>query len=969
LRQIVATRVRRLALPIVRAVLGVLLLVAFILPAAGAGAVRTEVIVELDVPALAGARGLAARGRALAIEAATRRLEARLLATVPGAEVRWRYRRVLTGLAVVVPAGSAGALERLPGVAAVYPSIRYLPLLSSTPGQIGAPALWGPGLEGSAGRGMKIGIIDDGIDPSHAFFDPAGFAFPPGFPKGDRRYTTAKIIVARAFPPPGLDWKNAGKPFDPVYSGHGVHVAGIAAGNAGTVAAAEAGRPRLELSGIAPLAYLGNYKALTVPSGVGLNGNSPEIVAAIEAAVEDGMDVVNLSLGQFEVTPERDAVAKALDNAAAAGVVPVVSAGNQLGEFRAGSITSPATSAGAIAVGAVTGTRIFGVAAAITGPGEVPPSLQAFGGLPSADSLVAESEPLLDVRALGADERLCNLGGGRKPLAPKALLGRLALVRRGGCDVATKIANIAAAGGSGAVVADNGSSATLGFQAPFALPALFVSTETGDALAAFAVASPDGTILFTAGRGPAEVEVAGAAAADFSSQGPTGIGLALKPDVAAPGVDVLSASPGGDSNFELRSGTSMAAPHVAGAAALLRERHADWSVAQIKSALVTTGRPVRRDPKRGGEVPATRQGGGLVDLAAADAPLLFASPVGLAFGLLDVSGGARTVSLRLHLTDAGGGASTWSARVIEQAPGRGARVSAPGLLEIPGVLDVTAEATRGAAEGDRTGFVILSRDGIVRRVPFWLRVTRSRLDEEPARRLRRTGTYSTTTAGGPALVRRYVYPVAAGAARASLPGPERAFRFWLARPVANFGVAVLFADPDVDVEPRIVVGADENRLLGPAALPIVANPYLARFLEQDLVAAALLPAPGSYTIVFDSPSLSAAGRFTFRFWVNDRIPPRIELLTRRGRELTARVTDSGAGVDPRGVLYALDGRDLEPARYDPRTGLAAIELAPARSGRHRLVIQASDRQEAKNTENVSGILPNTRILRAWVTIP
>ena len=104
---------------------------------------------------------------------------------------------------------------------------------------------------------------------------------------------------------------------------------------------------------MAPRAYLGNYKVLTVPTvaGVGLNGNSPEIAAGIEAAVRDGMDVINLSLGEPEIEPSRDLVVRALDGAAAAGVVPVVAAGNDYGEFGGGSIASPGSAASAITVG------------------------------------------------------------------------------------------------------------------------------------------------------------------------------------------------------------------------------------------------------------------------------------------------------------------------------------------------------------------------------------------------------------------------------------------------------------------------------------------------------------------------------------------------------------------------------------------------------------------------------------------
>src|SRR4029453_1781739 len=101
------------------------------------------------------------------------------------------------------------------------------------------------------------------------------------------------------------------------------------------------------VSGVAPGAYLGNYKVLTVPTdaGVGLNGNSPEIAAGIEAAVRDGMDVINLSLGEPEIDPGRDLGARGVAGAAAAGVVPVIAAGNDYAEFGSGSVTSPGSAA------------------------------------------------------------------------------------------------------------------------------------------------------------------------------------------------------------------------------------------------------------------------------------------------------------------------------------------------------------------------------------------------------------------------------------------------------------------------------------------------------------------------------------------------------------------------------------------------------------------------------------------------
>src|SRR5205823_9844372 len=155
------------------------------------------------------------------------------------------------------------------------------------------------------------------------------------------------------FPPPGASGRYAKLPFDPVESEHATHVAGIAAGDYGTTAPGPSGT--VKVSGIAPMAYLGNYKVLTIPTAsFGLDGNSPEIVAGIEQAVKDGMDVINLSLGEPEIDPSRDVVVKAIDDAAAAGVVPVIAAGNDFAEAGRGSIGSPGNAPDAISVAAST---------------------------------------------------------------------------------------------------------------------------------------------------------------------------------------------------------------------------------------------------------------------------------------------------------------------------------------------------------------------------------------------------------------------------------------------------------------------------------------------------------------------------------------------------------------------------------------------------------------------------------------
>jgi hypothetical protein len=170
------------------------------------------------------------------------------------------------------------------------------------------------------------------------------------------------------------------------------------------------------------------------------------------------------------------------------------------------------------------------------------------------------------------------------------------------------------------------------------------------------------------------------------------------------------------------------------------------------------------------------------------------------------------------------------------------------------------------------------------------------------------------------------------------------------------------------VEPRTVVAGDENRQVGYTSLPINLNPYLADFLDPTLVSGAVRPAPGAYDIVFDSPSQAQAGRFTFRFWIDDARPPTLRLLTRRiarGGTLLVRARDTGSGVDPTTMVASVDGRAVR-ARYGK--GVVRIAAGSLGRGRHRLVLQVSDYQETRNQENVPRILPNTRRISATFVV-
>ena len=161
---------------------------------------------------------------------------------------------------------------------------------------------------------------------------------------------------------------------------------------------------------------------------------------------------------------------------------------------------------------------------------------------------------------------------------------------------------------------------------------------------------------------------------------------------------------------------------------------------------------------------------------------------------------------------------------------------------------------------------------------------------------------------------------------------------------------------------------DENRQVGYAALPLNHNPYLADFGDPRRASGALRPAPGRYDIVFDSPGAATAGRFTFRYWVNDVAPPTLRVVARtvgRGRPLEIAAADAGSGIDPESTVATVDGTDRAVRHGGARIRIPTTGLA---AGRHSLVLQVSDFQETRNNENVPRILPNTRVLRATFTV-
>jgi hypothetical protein len=287
-------------------------------------------------------------------------------------------------------------------------------------------------------------------------------------------------------------------------------------------------------------------------------------------------------------------------------------------------------------------------------------------------------------------------------------------------------------------------------------------------------------------------------------------------------------------------------------------------------------------------------------------------------------------------------------------------------------LGVTLTVAADAAEGDAQGFLLLTRGSDVRRVPYWLHVEVPKLGTEKHATLTRPGLYGGNTAGKPSLVSSYRYPEGSlscnckTGVQTDQSGPEQVFQYKLKAPVANFGAVVLTHARGVRVSPRLVVGDDENRLVGYTAIPVDINPY-ADFGRIVPAVGAVFPAPATYDVVFDTPAGGKPGKFTFRFWVNDLSPPTVRLLTRTIRAndvIRLRVTDGGSGVDPASLVVNVDA--FRPG-FVYKNGILRFRGALKR-GTHRLTVVAADYQETKNMENTGPVRPNTRTFHATIVV-
>ena len=983
------------------------------IPADQAGG-RVRVIVGLRLPPLAAAYGrsfAAARAgskldvstsasrRYLArVIAAQRRAVAELRRAIPDARVDRRFQIVLDGLTVTLPATKLAKLAGLSFAARIYPSMRYRLLTDKSPSVIGADLLHQR--TGAKGDGIKIGIVDDGVDPTNPFFDSTGFSYPPGFPKGGRRWTSPKVIVARAFPGP-----HSGRPgrlaVDRRASFHGTHVAGIAAGDAGTSSPGGNDHPPTSgLSGVAPRAYLGNYRVFNIPTPIGHVANTPEIAAAFEAAVRDGMDVINFSGGGTETEPANDAMVEVIRNVAGAGVVPVIAAGNDRDDFGLGTVGSPGSAPAAITVAASSNTHVFAPILSVRA-GSAPDQLQRIpieviqpNEFPAA--FASDPKPLIDVGTVAAagggpvDRRICGSiddpnNPAFSPLPPGSLTGMIALASRGHCTFVSKAERARRAGAVGLILVDNRRGEANNIPVPIGLPGGMISDLDGARLRAY-LTTTNGTAPVTVGRIADRIETGRSGIiTSFSSAGLTAFQDLLKPDVAAPGGQILSSTLPeftGGSPFAVFDGTSMATPHVTGAAALLVQLHPTWTAQQIKSALISTTGTAWLDTARTQEAPVTLAGSGLVNVDRAADPKVFTDPASLSFGDLDVTGGSQGRALVVRVSDAGNGAGTWTAELHPQSATAGATVDVtPAVTIAPGgegELVVVAHASASAPSGDDFGVIVLRQGEATRKIPYAFVVADPALARVEPAKLQRFEVGDTLN--GPNRVDEYCCPSEPfgpppdyfGKPMNEL-GAEKLYVTSVNKPLVNLGVAVMESSRGALIDPWFLGSPDERDVQGGSGTPVNVNNYMFDFQADIGAAGATFPRQQHFYVAVDSRTdpfsgRPLLGRYLLRSWQNDLKPPKIRLLTARvgaGRPtIVARVTDAKSGVDPLSLVIGYRRVLVGAALYDPFSGLAVFPLPKEAKtipvGKTRAVLSASDFQETKNVNTISDeIMPNT----------
>ncbi|MBM3726951.1 MAG: hypothetical protein FJW40_16200 [Acidobacteria bacterium] len=667
-----------------------------------AQAVPGRYVVELDAPA---AGKNAQRYAAVASQQAA----ARTALADRGIAVRDSFDTLMNALVVDAPDAQAAALAALPGVRRVYPVFEVQMHLDRALGIHRVPQAWARMGAQRAGAGIKIGIIDSGIDSQHPAFQTTELKTPEGFPKvnaeSDREFTNGKVIVARNYEEAyGVD---EAQRTARDRSGHGTGVAMAAAGVMHRTA------DSVEISGAAPAAWLGNYKVF--PGANRTTALTSVVARALEDAVKDGMDIVNMSLGSTPAPrPDEDFLARAVERAVEAGVLVVNSAGNA--GPNPNTLGSPGSAAGALTVGATWNSRVFATAVQVEGLNPVPALL------PNAPS------PREPARGLMIDAaRHDRTGFLCAPAPPDAFKERIVLILRGGtsptgelCTFELKLNLAQRAGAIAAVVFTDERPAVTMAVGDATLPAVMLTQADGLRIKDRLALDPAPAVIHFQ---PAPFDVDPDRIAAFSSRGP-GPDDAVKPDLSAVGQDLLTATqsntPGGElydpAGYHVIDGTSFSAPIVAGAAAVVKADRPRLRPEQVKSLLVNTARTVDT-------LGPQRVGAGILDVSAALAGTLAAAPVSISLG---TSEGTVDRTRELSLTNLSAAALDVTLSATSRQGSVQPTFSRTSLSLVPGQPDRVSLRWNASAlpPGEYHGLILArsSTGETLLSVPYWLAV-------------------------------------------------------------------------------------------------------------------------------------------------------------------------------------------------------------------------------------------------------
>ncbi len=618
------------------------------------------------------------------------------------------YRNALNGMALDLTATEAAALAASPMVKSIQKDTRQRLETDAGPSWIGAAEIWSgqSGFAANRGEGMVIGIIDSGINWEHPSFSDPGedgyhhvnpFGAQVGLCSNPAVTCNNKLIGVYDFveDDPGttvVEENTNGKD----NSGHGSHVASIAAGDSVNVTLA--GGVSTDISGVAPHANIVAYRVCYIgdpPAADGGGCMGSAILSAIDQAIEDGVDVINYSIGTDAFNPwSPGGIPMAYLNARNAGIFVATSAGNS--GPNASTVGSPANAPWLFAVGNATHDRIFAsIVQGLSGGSTTPPGdlvgASFGGGLASRKIVYAKdygfalcgSGPAELQSSCAGNTGLSNPWKGTKPFN-----GEIVVCDRGEYGRVEKGKNVKLAGASGFILANTDTDGDSIVADEHCLPASHISDSDGDKLRAW-LATGIGHAGAISGFTLAKDDKYGDHLSSSSSRGPATATVqdTLKPNVIAPGTDILGASETGE-DLLILTGTSMSSPHMAGAAALVRAVHSDWSVAQVASALETTATSALAKDSDGTVATPHERGAGRPRLGEAVNAGLYLDVSGTQFSSANPATGGDPRNLNLSgLVDATCQGSCSFSRTVTDQKGGGSWTATP--LNFPAGVQVS----------------------------------------------------------------------------------------------------------------------------------------------------------------------------------------------------------------------------------------------------------------------------------------